>query len=285
MTSKKFHLDDRVAAYRSFLDYEWVKTIEKQTRVTLLDEPFFSLIFSWKATANAFTMPFLMMQFLRNFGLGFCQTQDSTPERAMKLLAKLLPDRMEQKHKLSNMKKKQLSETIAEMLAQADVAVQTMPALDVDKLFQAFLFGDGGEELQLGVFGLTQTCYGTTFHAYEHFVSRCVGLAKGKPHYKAGGIEALVADARKEFGDQVAEFCLVDEPVEIARLARNALAHNGGKMNDKLQKKDHRFFVVDDVIHIVATDNHRLFDMLKVRVSKLVEKALTMPQFQRASGT
>ncbi len=119
----------------------------------------------------------------------------------------------------------------------------------------------------------------------DYHVSRCVGLAKGKPNYKADGMQALLADARKEFGDEVADFCLVDEQVEIARLARNALAHNGGKMNDKLQKKDHGFFVVDGVLHVVAADNHRLFNMLKVRVSKIVEKALVLPQFHPSPGS
>jgi len=285
MNSKTLHLDDRVASYRSFLDYDWVKAVEKVTHGTVIDEPFMSLIFSWKATANAFTMPFLMMHFLKNFEVGYCRSQETASEKAVKVLAEHLPERMAQKHGLSHMKKKQLAETIAEMLTQADLAKQTMPTLDVDELFHQFLFGNGGSEMQLGVFGLAQTCYGTTFHAYEHFVSRCVGLAKGKPNYKADGAQTLVADARKEFGDEVAEFCLVDEQVEIARLARNALAHNGGKMNEKLKAKDHGFFVVDGVLHVVAADNHRLFNMLKVRVSKLVDKALTLPQFQRSPGT
>jgi hypothetical protein len=280
MISKTLHLDDRVDSYRSFLDYDWVKAIEKQTHGTILDEPLMSLIFSWKATANAFTMPFLMMHFLRNFEVGHCRGQDSASEQALKVLADHLPERMAKRHKWSPTKKRQISEAIAELFAEVDVAKHTMPTLDVDKLFNAFLYGDGGSEMQLGVFGMTQTCYGTTFHAYEHFISRCVGLAKNKPHFKADGAQALVADVRKEFGDEVADFCLVDEQIEIARLARNALAHNGGKMNEKLKKKDHGFFVVDDVLHVVAADNHRLFNILKVRVSKLVEKALTMPQFK-----
>ncbi len=171
MNSKRLHLDDRIASYRSFLDYGWVQTVEKQTQGTVLDEPLMSLIFSWKATANAFTMPFLMMHFLKNFEAGYCRSQESASEKAAKVLAEHLPERMAQKHGLSHMKKKQLSATIAELLAQMDGAVQTMPTLDVDKLFHQFLFGDGGSEMQLGVFGLAQTCYGTTFHAYEHFVS------------------------------------------------------------------------------------------------------------------
>jgi len=274
------HLDDRIASYRSFLDYDWVRIIEKMTQDTILDEPLISLIFSWKATANAFTMPYLMMHFLTNFEQEYLRARDSSYEMAFQALSDHVPERMARKHNLSHMKKKQISETITEILAEMKDAKRTMESLDPEKLFKTFLYGKGGPELQLGVFGLAQTCYGTTFHAYEHFINQCVGLAKKNPNYKSDGVQTLLADTRKEFGDEVAEFCLADEQVEIARLARNALAHNGGKMNDKLKNKNHGFFVVGDVLRIVASNNHNLLDVLKVRVSKMVGKALTMPQFK-----
>ena len=50
------------------------------------------------------------------------------------------------------------------------------------------------------------------------------------------------------------------------------------KLSEKLHEE---FFVEDGVIRIVAANNLNLFEMLKLRVSKLVDKAVTLPQFAR----
>ena len=52
----------------------------------------------------------------------------------------------------------------------------------------------------------------------------------------------------------------------------------GKKLSENLHEE---FFVEDGVIRIVAANNVNLFEMLKLRVSRLVAKAVTLPQFAK----
>jgi hypothetical protein len=288
-------LDDRIQMYKSFLDYDWVGTLEKAVRGTGLEAAIISLLFGWKATANAFAMPFFMLHSMKNFEEGYLRGRDSMPEEKLRLLANALPERMAAKHKLSWTKQRQFSAMIAEILEEAKRSVKTLEVLDMNETFKGYLHGPGGTELQLAVVGLCQICYGATFHAYEHFVTECIRWATGDKAFKAFNF-SMIVKAAKVFGDDVCDFSLTHERVQLARAVRNALAHDGGRVSPDMfgkvsedvarslnAKLHEQFFVEDGIVRIVAANNHNLVDMLKLRVSKIVERAATLPQFAKAN--
>ena len=288
-------LDDRIQMYKSFLDYTWVGNLERSVRGSNLEAPIISLLFAMKATANAFAMPFFMMHTMKAFEEGYLRGKNSMPEEKLLLLANVLPHRMAKKHKLTLTKQKQFSEMILEILGEVKSAVKTLEGLDIDDTFKAYLDGPGGSELQLGMIGLCQICYGATFHAFEQFMTQCIRWAKGDRTFKAFNFAKIVAEVKVEFGEEVSDFCLSHERVQLARAVRNALAHDGGrvasdmfgkvlpddakKLTEALRKE---FFVEEGEIRIVAANNLNLFDMLKIRVSRIVAKAITLPQFTKS---
>lgn len=288
-------LDDRIQMYKSFLDYDWVGTLEKGVRGTNLDSIIISLLFALKSTANAFAMPFFMMHSMKAFEEGFLRGQESTPEKKLRLLADVLPARMAQRHGLSHMKQKQFSEMIHEILQETKEAVRSLEGHDPNEMFSLYLHGPGSAELQLAVVGLCQICFGATFHAYEHFVTECIRWAKNDMRFKAFKFTTLTRELKDAFGEDIADFCLNHERIQVARAVRNAFAHNGGRFSpdmfgnvspetstalaDRLREE---FFVEDGDIRIVATNNINLFETIKVRVSKLIERARTLPQFCRS---
>src|SRR5262249_32662234 len=133
-------LDDRIESYRSLLDYPWVREIDKLISGTVLDGPTFVLFFNWKAMANAYAMPFLMMQMLKNFEEGHLRQRPGVAEHAIRTLEKQLPSRMGKEHGLSHMKQKQLSEMISGMLDGVELTKRSMPTLDPQELFRTFLY-------------------------------------------------------------------------------------------------------------------------------------------------
>jgi len=287
-------LDDRIQMYKSFLDYAWVETLEKSVRGSNLESAIISLLFALKSTANAFAMPFFMMHSMKAFEEGFLRGRESTPEGNLRLLADVLPKRMAQQHGLSHMKQKQFSEMIAEILQETRDAVQTLEGHDPNEMFSLYLHGPGSAELQLAVIGLCQICFGATFHAYEHFVTECIRWAKADKTFKAFKFTTLTREVKEAFGEDIAIFCLTHERVQIARAVRNSLAHNGGRFAPDMfgnvppdtatalaEKLREEYFVEDGEIRIVAANNINLFEMLKVRVSRLIDKAVTMPQFAK----
>jgi hypothetical protein len=177
------------------------------------------------------------------------------------------------------MKRKKLAEVMTDLGRRVkEFRKQDDEQIDPQALFDTFLNGPGGSELHLSIWGSQRIVYGAVYHAYENFVSRCVGLARNEPDYRSPNIKALHSDATAALGGTTADYCLTDQTVDAARLVRNALAHLGGKETDQLKKVTHGVDVVDGVLQVMPEDNRRLFDALKDRVFKLAETALGLPQ-------
>jgi hypothetical protein len=287
-------LDDRVEIYKSFLDYPWLQDLEQRVRGTALDKPFMRLIVTWKGTANAYAMPYLMMTTLASFEKGYLRPQESLPEHAIQAMAQAVPKRMAEKHKLSHSKQQQFKEVCLEILQTVEYKQRAYPELDKDAMFKELLHAKpGGSELQVGVKSLIEVCFSGLFHAYEHFVSQCIKIGKGG-NYSTRRFELILKGAKEVFGPDVAEFCLTHDEVVVARAVRNSLAHNGSEYStdmfgrpiepatfarlDALLKQD--YFVEEGEIKVVAANTVKLFRMLAVRVSKLIDKALTLDAFK-----
>lgn len=68
----------------------------------------------------------------------------------------------------------------------------------------------------------------------------------------------------------------------IARLARHALSHAGGRVTDELHKyrPHHGFDIEGGELQVKATDTRQIFDQLKHRAFALVEAAISLPKLQ-----
>jgi len=93
-----------------------------------------------------------------------------------------------------------------------------------------------------------------------------------------------VRDAGRAFGSKVAADCLTSPPVMIARLVRNALAHDGGRETVHLKGMSHGLAVEQGVLQIMAPDTRELFNRLKRRALKLVRRAVALPSLQDPIG-
>jgi hypothetical protein len=276
---KNIKIDPRVDAYKTFFDHAWSRKLDELVAGSKLAEPVFSLCMNWKSAANTHLMPWLMIENLKGFWQGVLRGQESATEHAVAHLARHVPDAMGDS--LSHMKRKKLAEVMAEVGGRMkEFREQYDEEIDPAALFETFLNGPGGSELHLSIWGSQRIVYGAVYHAYENFVSRCVGTARKESDYRSPNIKALHSDVRATFGDTTADYCLTDQPVDAARLVRNALAHHGGKETDQLKKVAHGVDVVDGVLQVMPADNRRLFDTLKDRVFKLAETALALPQMK-----
>jgi hypothetical protein len=289
---RTIRLDDRIQKYKSFIDYDWAKSLADRVRGTNLESPVLSLLFALKATANSFAMPYFMMNIMTAFEEGFLQGRESMPEEKLRLLAEALPMRMAQKHGLPFERQRQFSSMIDEILHETREAAKALKGTDINKLFSSIIKGPGGAELQLGVVGLCQICFGATFHAYEHFLTECIRWAKADASFKVFKFSMLTKEVKNAFGEEVTNFCLTHDQVQIARAVRNSLAHNGGKYTSGIfgnatpedtermtQKLHEEYFVENDEIRVIAQNNIDLFELVKDRVSFMIDIAVKMPQF------
>ena len=71
--------------------------------------------------------------------------------------------------------------------------------------------------------------------------------------------------------------------IEIARLVRHALVHNGGRLTPPLKGRKHALMVEADEIQIMAPDTTELFGHLKLAASRLAGRAVERYQIPSVS--
>jgi hypothetical protein len=237
-----------------------------------------SLCVNWIAAAKAHSLPFQMVHNLVGFEVGFLHGERSIVTRIFHRLAEVIPQQMGSD--LSHMKRQKLASVVRNVGEAMHEMSDTIKPTDMQEVFDRFLSGQFGEELKVSIWGAQRTCYAALYVAYENFFAECLRLAKSDENYHTGRHEEFKEQLAADFGKDIVDNCF-DGPVEIARLARNALAHNGGKETKLLKAQKHDLLVDDEgKIHIVAAHNVNLFNTLKQRAQKLAEKACAMPHFR-----
>ena len=270
-------VDDRLESYQTFFDHAWATTIDTLATGTKLESPIFNLCVSWKAAANTCVLPWLICDSVSEFSAGFTMGREPFAVQLINACAKRLPDEMPS---LSNMRRKEMGEAIRKIGTEVNgmLAQQAHEFIvSANQMWTAFLNGQAAHEFRLGIWGSQRISYGAIYHAYENLIREAVGLALGMSNYKAHNLSTLLKDLSCSFGQPIADMCLADADVKAARLVRNALAHNGGKETNELHGVAHGIRIENGELQIIAPDTRRLFDLLKVRVYKLAEKAVTLP--------
>lgn len=271
--------DRHLGSYGSFFDHAWATDLMGRTETSVLKDPVFSLLMNWKAAANTHMMPWLLIEQLKSFAQSYARTCQTASEYSLARIAKHIPAAMGDS--LSNMKRKKLQQVITDLghgLGQA--RQEHTDDTDPQALFDSYLTGPGGHELQLSLWGTQRVVYGAIYHAYENFATRCVGLTRGDPHYRPGNGKELVAAAKAAFDAITFGFCITDDSVSLARLVRNAIAHHGGMETEELRKVSHGIAVREGELQLMPSDSRSLFTALKDRASALAKTTMAITSGQ-----
>lgn len=270
--------DPQRNAYKSFFDHDWAGQILELTADTLIRSSVERLLVQWKAWSLTHAMPWLMTESIQRHGEGLIGSSNSIAQpvtaaidlRLIQLIGEPLSRGMQERIRTA-------THTLAsEVLVVERQAKDHARNIDRrDEMWSEFL---GREEFCLMLWGCQRMCYACVYFAYEEFVRECVQLAGGElDKEKWAPISKVIKLATRLFGPQVTAQCLTNDRVTIAGLARNCLAHAGGKVSPQLRALPHNFEVEDDIIQIRAEDTVALFNDLRDRVRVLADAMLRIP--------
>lgn len=275
-------VDDRLEVYRTIFNHAWAKQLLEMVDGTKLDSPFFELSINWRAAVNTHAFPWMMMNSMASLWESHIQERGFTP-RFVSVMAKEIPRRMG--GKMTNMARKRLAQVLQDVTDEIHKNIENEPdaKLDANDMWRYFQ-GDEAWELRVAIWGSQRFCFGALYHAFENYCREVLAIKKGDPHYRFRTFQQLIDHTTAEFGQVVADKCLNDDFLDVARMVRNALAHNGGKetkeMIEYCRTKPHGFTVTDGVLQITAPFNERLISALESRVSLLTGEALKHQEFK-----
>jgi hypothetical protein len=257
---KGMYLDRNLEAYKSFFDHEWARSFSQQTTGTPLEEIFFDLQWAWKGAANTFFMPWLTVSTMVRAALA-AATDHAFPTRFTAAMVQRLPQRAG----LRNMAKQRLVQEIQQIAQEVRAVEEQSPAVETEMVWQRML---EQSEFRLSIWGSQRLSYAAVYYAYEDFLARCYRLSTGQPDYRL--MPGFSQDFRKQYGAELRDYCWSDANVNVARLTRHALVHNGGRLTSDLKKLKHGLKLHGEDIQIFPAFTKSHYELLKDRVTKFL---------------
>jgi hypothetical protein len=274
--SKTIQIDLSLDSYKDFFDREWFANRTEQTRGTALYQPVFDLGAAWRCTANTHVLPWLLVRMVHNAIEMNLNTTEPFGKRYITDVRNLLVQRMGDS--LRNMQKKRLQSELDAIYDKACAITAEVSLGAPDATWQKML---ENSEFRFALVGSQRLCYGALYYAYEDFVARCVGLARGRIGGRMFRRKHFQTAITAEFGTAVCAKCWDDGDVSLARLSRHALAHNGCRVTEEFKAASiaasNSLVVEGGEIQIMAADTTALFHLLRDRADDLMAAALQHP--------
>jgi hypothetical protein len=285
---EKSLIDPNLSSYEKFFDHVWCKCIFEAVKTSPLIQAAGELILAWRWANGSHILPKLMVETLKHFAGGEMDGRLRYRADYAGDVVKGIVDKLEAKmqYSLKFDQRRALKRAVKKIEEEAHDDLKTARAatqFDVAGYWNLLITDD---EFRFCILGTQRTNYANLFFAYEDFLANVIWTKE--PTYSSKSKNYPISKAfAQHFGDQLTGLCWKHEEVDLARLVRNALAHNSGRFGKDLEKyktrfvdatgMDHalirgdQFNLVDGKIQITPVNTTHLFGVLKERVSRIVE--------------
>jgi hypothetical protein len=258
-------IETRLDLYASFFDHRWAQELDQRTPPKLA-EAVESLCLAWKEAAATHRLPWLMIHQMEAFAGGMIRGHKPRMARLVEALKSWVWRELD--GSLQRAEKKKLIGAIK----KADQSLRLSDHKQDVKIPAVAYWNDliDKSEFQFSIIGSQNLSYCGLVFGYEWFLVSCFRVLGGPDKYKSNEDRFWTDFTARLGGDPKAEYW-EDRPVKIARIARNCIAHSGGKAKPELLAEKPDLFVSDDGLITVRPSNNRaLFEVLKEKVTRLV---------------
>ena len=272
------YLNTKHEDYRNFFSDDWGERINRLTEhKPKLSELVFDLMMGWRAAAYTASQPLSILDHMKAFHDAFVNTGQINT--TLLRLAEIIPGRL-----ANDLPELTVDPTVVRRIREKLVDIgaeiendraEAQVEFPLEKTWESYLADDA---FQLSLWGSQRICYVSIYNSYEDFLVRAVSIGSGidglrttEKHFK----KTLVGT----FGEQIRDKCWTDPQINIARLARHAISHAGGRVTEALGKQNHGFVVRDGRIQIVPENTRALFAMLRDAAFALAESATEAEEF------
>jgi hypothetical protein len=280
-------IDPNLDSYKQFFDHKWAEHMFKAVETSPLNDAVCALLVAWRSASGSHMLPWLMAESLRRFaegeGNGSLRYRANYSGAIIKGIVNKLESRMH--HSLKLDQRRALKRVVTKIEEEAHDAFKTAQANVTFPLAGYWDFLVRTSEFQFSILGTQRINYGSLFFAYEDFLANVIRTKE--PRYSSKKDQIKEAFAR-HFRNPLRDYCWTEAEVDVAKLVRHALAHNGGRFGADLEKykarfvdatgatnpklQDDLFILVDGKIQITPGNTRHLFGVLKERVTKIVEE-------------
>ena len=266
-------LDDDINSYEGFFDHQWAKKFSSLVESTKLSDAAFNLCAEWKGISNARRLLWLMMNGLKDAVDSALNSHTPFPLQVIQGLVKRIADQVEtHRISLSPQDRAALCSEIQGIESQIIQKLHDNPVSeDLNQIWATYL---KEPEILLAIWMSEINAFRSIYFAYESFLIKTVEIATRRQGLRANDLERELRDL---FGENVLQTCWTDEAIDLPRLIRHALVHNGFKPTGELGSRyKGKFLVEDGKIVIMAHHTNQLFHSMKESALFFVNEAIKL---------
>ncbi|MGA2062226.1 MAG: hypothetical protein ABSG67_17215 [Thermoguttaceae bacterium] len=272
------YIETSLESYRDFFSDDWGERIDALTNsAPKLSEIVFDIMMEWRAAAYTASLPVSILDTMKAYHDGFVKTGElnSTILRLAKGVTAKLARKVPELTADTSLIRRLQEQIIVLGADLEDARSRAKLEFPMKEVWNSYL---DKYPYQLSLWGSQRICYVSIYNSYENFLVRSLQIARS-----ISNCRATDRDFKKKFADSFGNLllnkCWTSNGINIARLARHALSHAGGRVTDDLAKQKHGFVVRDGRIQVTPEKTKALFSLLKDSVYALAEKAVIMKEF------
>jgi hypothetical protein len=287
-------LDPFYDSYQQFFDYKWADAILRRAANSPLKQAVIDFALACRYASEAHRLPWLSVELVRKYAEG---ERDGVIMFRARYLHRVIDGVVQKIVKKMNRTLrrddlKALKGAVKEIEKEAFNSKGAARIKFNTAAYWQYMTNPKQDEtgiIPMSIFGIQRNNYLALYFAYEDLSLHVIRTKKS--NFKADPPKVTIAGALDDFfGGTLGKECWDDE-IDLARLVRNQLVHSGGRYDAKLEKKyknrfvaqptspqgpilkDQLFIVVNNKIQITAGNGRHLYDVLKERAMKMIEKA------------
>ena len=277
---RHIYTDAEITTYEGYVPDDWgEKPIEPIPEGTVLERLLLDLAMSWRSTSYTAQMPVTSIRAMHAAALGRTKfvSPDSSivafSERIIGELARRVPELVENSalrgHLLG-----ELATISAEFRDRASAVKNEYP---IGLMWAEFM-----QEVpfRISLWASQRVAFVAFYNAYEAFIVNCLKIGTGCSQLRSTDKKPFNEALRNSLFRDISAPCWSHHEINIARLVRHALSHNGGHETEDLKKQRHGIKLIGEELQIVPDDNHRMLRRLRLAVEEVVAVTCNDPKFE-----
>ena len=272
-----------IKAYQDYLPDDWgERTVGKLPEGSVLERLVLDLGLSWRSASYTAQMPATSIKAMHAAALGrgkFVSPDSSIvsySDKILSMLSQQVPDLVENRALRARIQSA-LVEVATQFRDQAAAVVDDFP---IEPIWADFM---NDWSFRLSLWSSQRIAFVAFYNAYEAFLVDCLKVGKGVSRLRTTEKPAFMDALRTALEMDIEGPCWSHHEINISRLVRHALSHNGGRVTEDLSKHRHGIELVDDMLQIMPKDIHRMICRLLVAVDKIIHATKNTEKFMASS--
>lgn len=268
---RKIHTESDIDAYSGYIPDDWSeKFVGFISEGSVMDRLLLDLVLSWRCASYTAQLPASLIRAIHAAGLGrksFVSPDSSIVAYSDRIIEKLtlrVPDLIENRL----LRAKVMKELVTLAAEFRDHAATLKHEYPIEPIWAQFM---EDVAFRISLWASQRVAYVAFYNAYEAFIVDCLKVVTGLSSLRSTDKKVFNEALRTGMRSDVSSACWSHHEINIARLIRHALSHNGGRETEDLKRQKHGVMLIGGELQIVAEDNHRMLRRLRNAVEVIVD--------------